>query len=402
MTRRLWPWTLLCLALSVPLAWHLYQRRSGPPVVRFATFNVALNRAEPGALLRELRGGGSAAARQLAEIVQRAAPDVLLLCELDHDAAGEAARRFADEYLAVGQNGRKGIRYEFVYTTPVNTGEPSGVDVDGDGTVGGPADAFGYGAFPGQYGMALLSRHPILVDQVRTFRTLRWSAMPEALRPAPCSDEVWQQLRLSSKSHWDVPIGIGTPGQGGSIVHVLCSHPTPPVFDGPEDRNGRRNHDEIRFWVDYLTPGRDGWIVDDAGGRGGLAVDRRFVVLGDLNCDPIDGDANRGALQQLLAHARVQDPQPRSGGAVSAAMQQFGANAQHQGEPATDTGDFPDGVDPAAKDHGPGNLRVDYVLPARSFEVARSGVFWPNAHEGGAALVGVSDHRLVFVDVRMH
>ena len=102
----------------------------------------------------------------------------------------------------------------------------------------------------------------------------------------------------------------------------------------------------------------------------------------------------------MLAHERVQDPQPRSGGAVSAAMQQFGANAQQQGDPATDTGDFPDGVDPAAKDRGPGNLRVDYVLPARSFVVARSGVFWPNAHEGGAALVGVSDHRLVFVDVR--
>ena len=50
-------------------------------------------------------------------------------------------------------------------------------------------------------------------------------------------------MRLSSKSHWDVPVNIG-----GQIIHLLASHPTPPIFDGIEDRNGRRNHDEIRFW----------------------------------------------------------------------------------------------------------------------------------------------------------
>ncbi|MDQ3106173.1 MAG: GAF domain-containing protein, partial [Actinomycetota bacterium] len=49
-------------------------------------------------------------------------------------------------------------------------------------------------------------------------------------------------LRLSSKSHWDVTLNIG-----GTLVHALVSHPTPPVFDGTEDRNGKRNHDEIRF-----------------------------------------------------------------------------------------------------------------------------------------------------------
>ena len=58
-------------------------------------------------------------------------------------------------------------------------------------------------------------------------------------------------FRLSSKSHWDVPVRL----PDGRILHLLASHPTPPVFDGSEDRNGRRNHDEIRFWADYVTPG---------------------------------------------------------------------------------------------------------------------------------------------------
>jgi len=55
-------------------------------------------------------------------------------------------------------------------------------------------------------------------------------------------------MRLSSKSHWDVP--VNTPN---GPLHIYASHPTPPVFDGPEDRNGLRNADEIRFWSLYLN-----------------------------------------------------------------------------------------------------------------------------------------------------
>ena len=389
-------WSIACLLASVPFVYYVANRRSATavPVTRFATFNVALHRGEPGALLRDLRGGGCEPARRLAAIVQRTQPDVLLLCEVDRDAAAEAAAVFAKEYLAVGRDGLAGITYEFSWCGPVNTGEPAGVDLDGDGTVGGPGDAFGYGAFPGQYGMVLLSRHPILVDQVRTFRQLRWSAMPGALRPDGLAEATWAQLRLSSKSHWDVPIGIGDPNAGGRIVHALCSHPTPPVFDGPEDRNGRRNHDEIRFWVDYLSPDRAGWIVDDAGRAGGLPAEAHCVVLGDLNCDPQDGDGRRAALAALLALPRLQDPLPRSRGGDERSKQQFAANGAHRGDPALDTADFPD-----ALPQGPGNLRVDYVLPSRSLPVVRAGVFWPARHEAGESWVEASDHRLVWIDV---
>jgi hypothetical protein len=383
-------WSIVFLLASVPFVIHLLNRGGEVAVARFATFNVAMNRAEPGALLAELRGGGSTQGRRLAAIVQRVQPDVLLLCELDRDEAAEAAAVFAREYLAVGQEGLRGIEFGYSFCGPVNTGEDSGHDLDRDGRLGGAGDAHGYGAFPGQYGMVLLSRHPILVEAVRTFRELKWSAMPGASRPAGhYSDAAWAALRLSSKSHWDVPLGVGK-----QVVHALCSHPTPPVFDGPEDRNGCRNHDEIRFWVDYLSPERAAWITDDAGRAAGLAADAAFVLLGDLNCDPVDGDARREALLALLAHERVADPAPRGSGAHEAAMRQFGANARHGGDAALDTADFEDDVG-----KGPGNLRVDYVLPARSLRAVRSGVFWPALREPGAGLVDASDHRLVWVDV---
>lgn len=387
---------LLCMALSVPLVYHLATRdqRGGGPSVRFASYNLALNRAEAGGLLAELRGGGSEPAKKLAEVIQRAGVDVVLLNELDWDEAGEAARLFAEEYLAVSQGGQDPIDFAYRFSAPVNTGVLAGKDLDGDGEVAGPADAFGYGRFPGQYGMALLSRYPILADEARTFQALKWSAMPGALRPAGYyPDDVWQHLRLSSKSHWDVPIGVGARADG-FVVHALCSHPTPPAFDGEEDRNGCRNHDEIRFWVDYLSPARAGWIVDDRGGEGGLAGEASFVLMGDLNCDPVDGESRREALHDLLAHPRVQDPEPKGPGGSEQKLKQFGANMQHQGDPGLDTGDFSD--EPGK---GPGNLRVDYALPSSDLAVAAAGVIWPRSFEKTLPLVEASDHRLVWVDI---
>jgi len=384
--------SLLCLCASVPLAWRLLRRAmpgDAVPFVRVATFNVALNRERPGQLLDELRAG-SDQARRIAEIVQRAEVDVLLLCELDRDDAATAAQVFARQYLNVSQHGQRAVDFAFSLVPPVNTGEPSDLDLDRDGKVGGPGDAYGFGAFPGQFGMAILSRHPIVAGAVRTFRELKWSAMPDAQRPADFyPDDVWPRLRLSSKTHCDVPIQVL-----GQRIHLLCSHPTPPVFDGKDDHNGCRNHDEIRFWVDYLTPDRAGWIVDDAGVAGGLPEGALFVLLGDLNCDPVDGAARRDALQALLAHPRVRDPEPQSEGAAVAATEQWGANSVQQGRAALDTGDFDD-----TPGRGPGNLRVDYALPSRALAVLGSGVFWPPPQHPGADLASASDHRLVWVDV---
>jgi endonuclease/exonuclease/phosphatase family metal-dependent hydrolase len=366
-------------------------------LIRIATFNCSLNRASEGELRRDLATPGNAQARAVAEIIQRVKPDVLLLQEFDFDAAGESLRAFQANYLARSQNGAAPIEFGHSFLAESNTGVPSGFDLDHDGRIGGGGDALGFGEFPGQYAMAVLSRFPIDTRRVRTFRKFLWRDLPDALLPPRWySPDQLAVLPLSSKSHWDVPVRIGR-----ITLHLLASHPTPPAFDGAEDRNGRRNHDEIRFWNDYLSPKgapKNGkYIRDDAGKRGGFEG-KTFIVMGDLNSDPVDGASLNDSINALLAHPRLNSRfVPRSAGAAEASAEQGGANLTHRGDASTDTSDFNDRV--------AGNLRVDYLLPSTDLKVCAGGVFWPSKADATASLVWgdrpvpSSDHRLVWLDV---
>jgi hypothetical protein len=395
------------------------QRRVGTPdEVRFATFNASLNRGDEGQLLSDLSTPGNAQAARAAETIQRADADVVLVNEFDHVEDGRAAELFRDNYLAVGQNGAAPVDYPYYYVAPSNTGVPSGFDLNNNGVVGAPGtpaggdDSLGFGLFPGQYGMVVYSRYPIATDEVRTFQEFLWKDMPGAVlpddpaTPEPAdwySPEELDVFRLSSKSHWDVPIEV----PGRKPVHFLVSHPTPPTFDGTEDRNGRRNHDEIRFWADYLTGGkRASYIYDDEGRTGGLDRTEAFVVAGDQNADPFDGDSYDEAILQLLDHPRVVDPRPTSAGAVEAAERDGGENIPQDGPDTEDTADFADAVRPPDQPRNPGNLRVDYVLPSAGLPVRDSAVYWLESTDPlFTRLIGVfpfpvTDHRLVWVDVR--
>lgn len=385
----------LCLAACAatpPSPPEAHDPAAVPASIRVATFNASLY-DDTGGLAARLEAG-DAGARAVAAVIQSVRPDVLLVNEFDHDPDGRAADLFQRRYLEVGQDGAQPIAYPHRWFAPVNTGEPSGLDLDGDGRNDGPGDAWGFGRHPGQYGLLVLSRFPIDAAKARTFRHFRWADMPGARVPrAPGAatpfypEPVWRALRLSSKTHADVP--IATPF---GALHLLAAHPTPPVFDGPEDRNGARNHDEVRLWADYIDPARADYLVDDAGVGGGLAADARFVIAGDYNADPRDGDAAQGAIAQLLDHPRI-DARfvPASSGARAAATRLGGVNASHRGDAAHDTGEF-----------GPraGNLRLDYVLPSRGMTVRDGGVFWPAPGEPGhAAAQAASDHRLVWIDI---
>ncbi len=369
---------------------------------RFATFNASLNRSFAGQLIADLSTPTNPQARNAAETIQRVRPDVILINEFDFDAAGTALRLFQDNYLSISQNGAAPINYPFRFAAESNTGIPSGFDLNNSGGApGGPDDAFGFGFYPGQFGMAVYSMHPIDPTGIRTFQRFLWKDMPGArlpddpATPAPAdwySPAELNVFRLSSKSHWDLPVLIGK-----KVVHFLTSHPTPPVFDGPEDRNGTRNFDEIRLWADYITPGRGGYIYDDAGGQGGLSPGSLFVIAGDQNSDPLDGDSIPGSIQLLLEHPLVNTKEtPSSPGAVQQNALQGGANLTHRSDPQFDTADF--------ADTAPGNLRADYVLPRKNLQIVGSGVFWPLASDPLFRLVGTfpfptSDHRLVWVDV---
>ncbi len=367
----------LLVVVGLGLGWSrsLSAAPPAPRVLRLATFNVQeLSRAK----LDDLDAAGRGRDPQLrkaAEIIQRVRPDLLLINEIDFDEPRRNARLFIERYLAVSQSGCEPLAFAHVFFEPVNTGVPSGRDLDKDGSTTSPGDAFGYGRYPGEYGMALLSQLPLDSAAARTFRLLPWRALPghlipdgQAGRPAFYTAEDVAVLRLSSKSHWMIPVRVGE-----ARLWVLAAHPTPPIFDGPEDRNGRRTFDEVRLLADLIRGGPDSaYLVDDQGQRGALPAGAPFVVMGDLNAEPDKDPApyGRSAIAQLLSLPRVQDPRPTSAGGGGATCE-FG--------------------------------RIDYVLPSRELHVRASGVFWPAVGEALRALVEpphpASDHRLVWVDV---
>ena len=382
-------WLTLVVLLGAPAVAH------GQDRTRVATFNASLNRDLAGALVKDLSTPDNPQAKSIAAIIQEVRPDVLLLQEFDYDGGGRALTAFHDNYLRVGQAGLKPIDYPYRWAVPSNTGMPTGFDLDRDGKTGGPGDAHGFGKHAGQYAYALLSRIPFDPAEIRSFRTFRWAQMPEARLPSKgqspwYSPGALKVLRLSSKNHVIVPLKIRN-----RVLYVLAAHPTPPVFDGPEDRNGRRNADEIRLLADALSPDGGGYLVDDAGVEGGLPAGAPFIIMGDLNADPMDGDSANGAIDQLLKHPRIRsdvadgEHTPRSVGGAGRP-----AKPGLKGDRARHTAQW--------------GLRVDYVLPSGDLTVVETGVFWPEPKSPMAATVdgpkggkAPTDHRLVWVDLAL-
>ncbi len=363
-----------------------------PKQIRFATFNIAMGLESEGELYQRLKSGDDENLKKVAAVIQQVRPDVLLLNEFDWYEL-DSALLFISNYLDNEQFGNESISYAHAISGAVNTGRDSNLDINSNGVLGEPEDAWGFGRFPGQYGMTVLSRFPLKLE--RSFRFFKWSDMPGAMQPKNPDNstwypkQIWEKLRLSSKNHWDIAVTIDE-----HPVHFLVSHPTPPVFDGPEDRNGTRNHDEIRFWADYVEAKRSAYIYDDAGTHGGLAKDTHFVIAGDQNADPVDGDSSASAILQLLEHPMINATcTPISDGGEEASHLQGGKNLQHQGNPAADSGDF--------NDRFTGNMRIDYALPSSTLKVVRCGIFWPAKNQPGHELIDVSDHRLVWVDVEI-
>ena len=335
---------LLVLALAAPA--------SAAPV-RIATYGPDLTRKGPGLLLKAINERDPQVLAA-ASVIAEARPDAILLTGFDWDHDGRALDAFAALVAEAGHP----LPHHFAARP--NSGMATGLDLDGDGRTGTADDAQGFGFFTGEAGMAILSRLPL--GDVTDHSASLWRDLPDNLMPDSAPDVAAIQ-RLSSTAHWDVPLMIE-----GQPLHLLAWSATPPVFDGPDDRNGRRNHDEAVFWLRHLPKAP-------------------FVLLGNLNIDPADGEARREALDALLTVA--QDSAPRGDWQPA----QDGANAVQTGDPALDTADWPEA-------DGPGNMRVDYVLPARGLTVLDSGVIWPDpAQASGQTVATASRHRLVWVEI---
>ena len=379
----------MALATSSILVGYTNNVAAAP--IRVATFNVSMDatnytprgeQINPDALVSALKSDHQQI-KNIAEIIQRIRPDILLLNEFDYVDKAKGIEYFKKHYLQVSQKKQPAIDYPYTYVAPVNTGLASPFDFDNDGKVSGvQGDAYGFGFFEGHYGMALLSRYPIDFDKARTLQTFKYKDMPNAQMPIDpktgenwYNEQEWQAMRLSSKSFWDLPITVK-----GKTIHLLASHPTPPVFDGDEDRNGKRNHDEIRLVKDYVD--NAAYIYDDKGNKGGLKPDTRFVILGDLNAAP-EGDKKRPkTTNQLLNNPLINSSfTPVSKGAASSFSESYAASYTAYWA-----------------------ARADYVLPSEyGLSVEGGGVFWPTKNSELYRLIkdrnASSDHRMVWLDL---
>ena len=330
---------------------------------RIATYSADLGRFGPGLLLADIQRASDDQIDPLVTVLLRLNADILLLTDFDFDARDQALTALGDRLA------KAGLSYPYRLSLRPNSGVATGLDMNGDGALGTPEDALGYGRFAGAEAMALLSRFPIDRAATRDFTGFLWRDLPGQMMP-PAAAHVVRIQPLSSTGHWDVPVTLPS----GQVLHVLAYAATPPVFDGPEDRNGRRNHDEAAFWLAYL----DGLLPL-------AAPTAPLVLLGNSNLDPLDGEGRRDAITALLTHPRLSDPAPKGTSGR--------AEPEHLGDPALDTAFYGTGA---------GGLRVDILLPSREFVILDSGVMWPPDTDPFAQIfAAASRHHPVWVDLSL-
>lgn len=322
--------------------------------LRVATFDANLSRSAPGDLLEDLSAPGAEDATEVAKVIQQVRPDVLVLTGIDVDAGDDLVDAFNTNYLAVGSDQNSGMTYPYSYTAPSNAGVESGADLDRNGTIGGPGDALGYGDFPGQSSMIVYSKYPIDTDQIRDFTSLSWSKMPDNQIPDEVTDLERNILPMSSVSHWDIPVDVD-----GQTVHLLASSAA-DASEGTHD--DARNHDQIRFWQDYLDQDSE-YIIDHRGNRGPLDEDAQFIIAGSLKADPDgNGPADPTAITSLLESDAIVDPEPAhtlvSDSVSSASLPSDSSSPLHTAP------------DPSSNSE---NYRADYVLPSSDMTVTGAG-----------------------------
>ncbi|MCL1143953.1 endonuclease/exonuclease/phosphatase family protein [Shewanella gaetbuli] len=377
--------------------------------------------------------------KNVAAIIQTERPAVLMMAEFNNDGTGEdlaGIQAFRLNYLTVPQNALgatsdevkllEPIQFAYVENFSTNTGLLSDHDLNRDGKIALPDDAWGFGFYHGQYAFSLISQYPIDTANIRTFQNFKWKDMPGETNPVitncdddknpipegmACGDEwyteeAWAEKPMSSKNHVDAPIIIPTEG-GDKVIHLLLSHPTPPIFDTLTENNKLLNRAEIKFWDDYIS-GNGSYIYDDAGNKGGIKDDASFVILGDLNADPESGDGYLDTIKDLMHSTHVNQLATHG---VYAPMSLGGPECLSNGECREQNWGtkYPDVITSTS------GLRLDHVIPSSDLNVTDSGVFWPASFEDGRLLMNdervgqyggggksvSSDHRLVWINVEL-
>ena len=287
---------------------------------------------------------------------------MLVLLGVDYDYAGNALSVLRARLSAAG------LAYPYALALRPNTGVPTGRDLNHDGQLSGARDAQGFGRFPGEAGIAVLSKFPLDTAHLRDFSGFLWKDLPQADLPPDMTPQARATQRLATTGFYDLPVTIGA-----TTLHLLIWAATPPIYDGPEDRNGRRNADETAFWSDLL-----------AGRLPYPPPPKPFVLIGQPNLDPSDGSGKPAALRALLADPEIQDPKPLGAPGRS--------DPGQKGDPALDTARLKNGT----------GLRLDMILPSAGLRVTAAGVLWPAPTDPLAkTLAAASSHAPVWVTLAL-
>ena len=191
--------------------------------MRLATYHSDAARQGPGLLLHALLQGKDPQLNALAQVIAVLDADILLLHDIDLDAGGATSAALG-RFLA-----QNGAPYPHILAPMPNAGVPSGLDLNGDGRLGRANDALGFGAFRGQGGMVLLSRLPIITEDLIDFTGLLWRELPGANLPTHSDGTPFPSAAaldvqpLSAVGAWAVPLRL--PGGAGRRA---VAHPTKP------------------------------------------------------------------------------------------------------------------------------------------------------------------------------
>jgi len=332
-----------------------------------------------------------------AEVIARFNPDIVDINELQYDIEGlptgdmpgaaypvepggidggaENAQRLADRIAAANPD----ATYDHVLITVGNSG------MWWDDT--GDFDSWslrGWGDWEGRFNTAVLSKFPILRDEVRVISDLAWEDLPDN-QLADMEAEIGMVppagFPLFEKALIIVPVDLGT-----ETLYLVLLHPvaSPSRFDVI---NPYRNYDELHALALFL----DGTLP----GVEPLPAGAKFIISGDLNADPdsSDSDGIAGAAQLVTEHPSVVAVFPEGAGTEG----RNGEYNTYMSGCGNDDGETVEDPRDAFQ------LQLDYILPSVTIgEPIDQAIFFPDfqsAREDFDLACYASDHRFLWADL---
>ena len=125
----------LYCALVLMLCHNFAFAKTQNMTVRIAIFNVSMEASnyiaqdqplKGNELSKHLQAGNHPQIKNIAEIIQRVRPDIILLNEFDYSQkSSQDIKWFIERYLKISQSNNPSIDYPYFFAGPVNTGVDS-------------------------------------------------------------------------------------------------------------------------------------------------------------------------------------------------------------------------------------------------------------------------------------